>query len=321
MRPWQVGTLVATYYATSMLSSCLTKLLLVEFPFPLSVSLVQQLVASAGSTVEHSRRTGSWHGLRQWRSVTPVAGALVVAGVSYRVSLVYSPVSFAQAIKTLQPLFATALSRSLLKEQSSRGRLASLALLVVGVATATATEIAFSAVGFAAALLSGFAQALQMVLTKRLLLVGHILRMELFAAVALYTLLLLTPCWLVLDGPRLLSAEAVLRGSMGGGAVALLMLLTSLCAFANQWLGFAVLCALASPVSTAVVSTFKRVVVIVASVLWFQTPITLMHACGVGAAVVAVSMLQSGSSRALSTRTPLLPRVASEAKCGPGRAV
>ena len=309
------------YYATSMLCSCLTKLVLVEFPLPLTVSLVQQLVASTVSTAAHHRQTGSWRGLHQWRSITPVAGAIVVAGVSYRVSLVYSPVSSAQAVKTLQPLFTTALSWGLLREKSSSGRLASLALLVVGVATATATEVAFSPVGFGCATLSAFAQGLQMVLTKRLLLFSVMHRSEVFAAAALYTLLLLLPTWLLFDLPVLLSmGPPLVKGAMGMGSLASLLLLTGMCTFANQLLGFSVLCSFSSPVSTAVVSTFKRVFVIIGSVFWFMTPITKLHAFGVATAVVAVTLFQNAAATS-KLRATMLPRDAPDIKYGPVRAL
>ena len=74
-----------------------------------------------------------------------------------------------------------------------------------------------------------------------------------------------------------------------------------------------------SPVSAAVVSTFKRVVVIAAAVVYFRTPITLPHACGIGIAILGVALFQERH------RTPAellriidLPKVAATPKGADG---
>ena len=66
---------------------------------------------------------------------------------------------------------------------------------------------------------------------------------------------------------------------------------------------------LVSPVSAAVVSTFKRVVVIVAAIVWFRTPITLLHAFGIGLATLGVALYDEKHRDALSG-TPCVPGMA-----------
>ena len=76
----------------------------------------------------------------------------------------------------------------------------------------------------------------------------------------------------------------------------------------TQWLSFSVLCAVNSPVSAAVVSTFKRVVVIAAAVLYFRTPITAPHAAGIGLAILAVALFQEkADGRTAESATPHVP--------------
>ena len=294
----RVLLLILGYYAASTLTSCLTKMVLDDFPRPVTVSIVQQSIASIGGIA----RVGSVSAaLREWRAALPVAAALLLSSVLYRVSLVYNSLSFAQAVKTLQPLFATLLSAIFLRERSSARRVLSLLLLLAGVTIATTTELSFSGLGFACTVGSCFAQALQSVLSKSLLVHNRIGEEHLFACAAVYTTLMLLPLWLITDAASLLSGEPPQLVSSGA---AWLLLLNSLSNFVTQALSFSVLCAVVSPVSAAVVSAFKRVVVIGAAVLWFRTPITLPHAIGIGIAVLAVALFQEKDHRAPEVATP-----------------
>lgn len=292
--------LILSYYIASTVTSCLTKAVLDAFPRPITVSFVQQSIASIGGIV----RVGSISGaLREWRAALPVAVALLISVVLYRISLIYNTLSFAQAIKTLQPLFATMLSALFLQERSSMRRVLSLMLLLSGVAVATTTELSFSTLGFFCTLGSCFAQALQSVLSKSLLVHNRIGEDHLFACAAMYTTLLLAPLWLVADARALIAGES--PGIIESGA-GLLLMLNGVSNFLAQSLSFAVLCAVISPVSAAVVSTFKRVVVIVAAIVWFRTPVTVPHAFGVAVAVVGVALFQEKHSTAESATPHVL---------------
>jgi solute carrier family 35 protein E1 len=226
---------------------------------------------------------------------------MLLSTVLYRVSLLYNSLSFAQAVKTLQPLFATLLSAVFLRERSSTRRVVSLLLLLLGVAIATTTEVSFSAIGFVCTLGSCFAQALQSVLSKSLLVHNRISEEHLFACAAIYTTLMLTPLWLVADASSLVAGEP--PQLIGSGALWLL-LLNGVSNFVTQALSFSVLCVVVSPVSAAVVSTFKRVVIIGAAVVWFRTPITVPHAAGIALALLAVALFQEKDARSPEEASP-----------------
>ena len=148
---------------------------------------------------------------------------------------------------------------------------------------------------------SCFAQALQSVLSKSLLVHNRIGEEHLFACAAVYTTVMLVPLWLCADAASLLGGEP--PRLVGSGALWLL-LLNGLSNFVTQVLSFSVLCAVVSPVSAAVVSTFKRVVTIAAAVLWFRTPITTPHAGGVCLAILAVALFQEKETRSPENATP-----------------
>ena len=300
-RGYSLMLLIVGYYGASTLTSCLTKMVLNDFPRPITVSLVQQSVASLGGLI----RVGSVSGaLREWRAALPVAAALLMSSVLYRISLVHNSLSFSQAVKTLQPLFATLLSAIFLRERSSPRRILSLLMLLAGVSITTTTELSFSLVGFVCTVGSCFAQALQSVLSKSLLVHNRIGEEHLFACAAVYTMVMLVPLWLAADAFSLLSGEA--PQLVGSGALWLL-LLNGLANFASQVLSFSVLCAVVSPVSASVVSTFKRVVTIGTAIFWFRTDVTLPHVVGIGIAVLAIALFQERDTRSAEAATPHVP--------------
>ena len=212
----QLAATVLAYYASSVLTSCLTKELLTLLPRPLTIALLQQVVAAAVGAWDHRRRSGEpvLAYERHWHAARPASSALVVAMLAYRVSLLYNAVSFSQAVKTLQLLFSAVLARALLREALPPLRLLSLVLCLGGVGATSATEANFTPAGFALAVLSSAAQALQAVKSKQVLVRGDVGRTALFAICAFQAMLLLLPCWLVVDvAPRL-------GGGGGAGAAA-----------------------------------------------------------------------------------------------------
>lgn len=307
--------LIIVYYVSSTLNSVLTKQILISYPRPLTVSLSQQLFSSIVSIGHYHRSTGKPLNLqRHLRRVVPIALALVIGLVTYRASLLYNAVSFAQVVKSLQPLFAAAMCVVFLGERISSTRLAALFLLVGGVALASVTEVDFRFAGFFLALASALAQAVQAALSKACL-VDQAARaklspkaasptmseFELFALAAIYAMGMLLPLWVILDLPS---------SPLPGRSTLWLMLVNGACNFVTQLLSFALLCLLSSPVSAAVVSAVKRVIVVAAAAVWFGHTMTALHALGIAAAVAGVGLYQlapkdTALSRVAEQPTPL----------------
>jgi solute carrier family 35 protein E1 len=314
-----VLALILVYYVSSTLNSVFTKQILISYPRPLTVSLSQQLFSSIVSLGHYHRSTGKRLDLRRHlRRVMPIALALVIGLVSYRASLLYNAVSFAQVVKSLQPLFAAAMCVVFLGERISPTRLAALVLLVAGVALASVTEVDFRFAGFFLALASALAQAVQAALSKACL-VDQMARgklspkassptmseFELFALAAIYAMVMLLPLWAFLDLPS---------SPLPGRSTLWLMLVNGACNFVTQLLSFALLCLLSSPVSAAVVSAVKRVIVVAAAAVWFGHTMTGLHALGIAAAVAGVGLYQLAPKDAAPPRVgeqlaPLLEEI------------
>ena len=129
----------------------------------------------------------------------------------------------------------------------------------------------FRLVGFLLAALSALAQAAHAALAKQCLGSSRARplspdkrdkppsEMELFALAAVYATGLLAPLWAAVDLPRAMRPDYSTVG---------LLLLNGCCNLADKLLSFWLLCLLASPVSAAVVSVVKRVIIVAAAALW-----------------------------------------------------
>ena len=186
--------LLLVWYGTSAVTSITTKEILRSFPFPITLAVLQQLVAAAGGVVAYRASIASTcargkicedssDSSARARAVTvlPVAAVMVGSLVTYRWSLMSVSVKFVHTVKTLGPVFTILFSRVMLKERLSASRSASVVPVMVGVAITSITEAEFALVGFLAALTSTVCQALQAVLTKTLLEEGVVRRATLAA--------------------------------------------------------------------------------------------------------------------------------------------
>ena len=319
--PATVTLIILGYYAASTLNSVLTKQILTSFPRPLTVTLWQQLFSSLYSVLHFRVITGRWLDLqRHARRVMPVAVALVIALVAYRAALLQAAVSFAQVVKTLQPLFAAGVCAILLGERTPPMRLGALLLLVAGVGLASATEVAPSS-RWPATLARAHVADLRTHLPAGGLPARRIPpRSALGAGAGGACCTRQAVPWLqprqaslarqarqaaLGDGalrPRRRVRDRPTRAPVGRGRPALsrdtvpsghvrdtstphpqvdlpramrpdystvgLLLLNGCCNLADKLLSFWLLCLLASPVSAAVVSVVKRVIIVAAAALW-----------------------------------------------------
>jgi len=246
--------------------------------------------------------------LQHARSFVPVAIAMVTALVAYRWSLLSVSVSFTHIIKTLGPLFTIGFSRLLLQERTPASSCLSIVPVAVGVAITSATEAEFALVGFLAALLSTAMGALQMVLAKRLMAHGSVLKADLFLTLAVYSLLLLLP--LVLYDARQWPAIGWRRPL----AALHWLILNGVCSFVNQYTALSVLDAMESPLSHALANVLKRAAVITIAMTYTGRPVTPLHIFGVALSVFGAFFYQQASrcGKEASSGYELLPLTRSQ---------
>lgn len=166
-----LGALFATWYWSNTVFNVYNKQILKVFPFPVTCTAIQFLVATVVMVslwlvrLKKPPRVS----LALFRSTMPL-GALHAAGfLLTNMSLGKVSVAFTHTIKSTEPFFSVALTPSILGEIPTWGIVISLFPIVAGVALASATEVSFNWIGFLAAVGSNLALQSRNVLSKKLM--------------------------------------------------------------------------------------------------------------------------------------------------------
>ncbi|EPT02316.1 hypothetical protein FOMPIDRAFT_141482 [Fomitopsis schrenkii] len=156
------------YFAFNLGLTLYNKLVLVQFPFPYTLTALHALCGTLGGLI--LRRRGAYVPAQlSARS----AAALVAFSVLYAVNIAVSNVSlqmvtipFHQVVRAATPIFATALSVLLFGTQFTRLKILSLIPVMAGVALATYGDYYFTFFGLLLTLLGTFLAALKTVYTN-----------------------------------------------------------------------------------------------------------------------------------------------------------
>ncbi|XP_069173512.1 solute carrier family 35 member E1 homolog isoform X3 [Procambarus clarkii] len=196
--------LCIVWYLVSSSNNVVGKTLLNEFPYPMTVTMVQLM-----SIAVYSSPVLRWMGVRRtadisWsyykRIVIPLALGKFVASVFSHVSIWRVPVSYAHTVKATMPLFTILLARVLFGEKQTTKVYFSLVPIILGVAIATITEISFDMLGLVSALMSTCGFSLQNIYSKKVLTdtgIHHLRLLHLLGCLALFMFL---PVWVFTDG-------------------------------------------------------------------------------------------------------------------------
>lgn len=216
-----------------------------------------------------------------------VSLAHAIGSLATTVALSAGSVSFVHVIKSAEPIFQAVLSAVILKSFFSYSVYLTLIPIMLGVAVASVTELSFTWVGFIVAMLSNLFYQLRIVLSKKLILKmevdgpGKLTAANLFRVVTIVSAAMMLPVTLLLEGSSLLELRSLVseNPSLGVRELLLDVVVAGLSFYAFNEVSFWIL-DLVHPITHAIGNTIKRVVLIVASVIIFRTPMTAQSAWG-----------------------------------------
>lgn len=301
-----VLALCLAWYAASSASNVVGKLALTEFPFPMTVTMVQLLsivlYSAPAFALAGVRRAADFPRRYYWRTLVPLALAKFLTTVCSQVSLWKVPVSYAHTVKATTPLWTAALARALFGERQARGVGGALVLIALGVGVASATELHFDALGLGAALAAAALLSLQHLYSKRVLRDTGVHHLRLLQLLGRLALALFAPVWLCADGAALWAALAA--GAAPRWRLAALLAGDGALAWLQAVLAFSVLSRV-SPLAYAVASAAKRACVVGASLLLLRNPAPPLNVAGM--ALAALGVLAYHRAKLRARRTPPLP--------------
>lgn len=217
------------------------------------------------------------------RAILPASVLHLITHVSACASFGLGSVSFMQVVKAAEPACAVVLLTLFFGKRYSALTWLTLVPIVGGVVASSSSEVGFSMACFLLAMTSNVASALRGATSKNLKQDTGLEGINLYAAIAIVSTILLLPLSLLAEGRHLIPAlkaapallekhEILLFGTWHVSFVAYLVICSLFYHFYNQT-SFQALADL-TPLSHSIANTVKRVVIIVASLLVFRNPIT-----------------------------------------------
>jgi len=213
------------------------------------------------------------------KTLIPIAFCHTGVHVGAVIALGAGAVSFAHIVKASEPVVTCALNALLLGQILPLPVYATLLPIIGGVAIASMKELSFTMLALASAMLSNVSSAARGVLSKKTMSgkkIGENLDAQnLYAVLTAMSTLILIPFMLGIEGTGMFKAFADLAGTEAytSKALATLLALGGASYYAYNEVAFLAL-GKVNPVTHAVGNTIKRVVIIVASVIAFKTPMS-----------------------------------------------
>lgn len=289
-RTLQLGSLFGLWYLFNIYFNIYNKQVLKVFPYPISVTTVQFAVGSV--FVLFMWITGLYKkpkiSTSQLLAILPLAMVHTLGNLFTNMSLGKVAVSFTHTIKAMEPFFSVLLSALFLGEMPTIWVVGSLLPIVGGVALASLTEASFNWAGFWSAMASNVTFQSRNVLSKKLMVKKEesLDNINLFSVITIMSFFLLAPVTLFVDGVKV-TPSFIQSSGLNLQQFYTRSLLAAICFHAYQQVSYMIL-ARVSPVTHSVGNCVKRVVVIVTSVLFFRTPVSLVNSLGTGIALLGV---------------------------------
>mmetsp|Transcript_13352 Transcript_13352/g.37974 ORF Transcript_13352/g.37974 Transcript_13352/m.37974 type:complete len:374 (+) Transcript_13352:169-1290(+) len=330
---------IVLWYFFATFANSVNKVILGYFPYAGTLTLVQTLSGIGFSLVsmyfQRARLPKSLSLGQTLLLVTPLAMAKDFGQVTTAIAIERMAVSFVHTIKATSPVMMVFVSKALLGEEYSLEVILSLIPIITGVGLSTMSEVNFDPFGFLCAIISVIAFSLQNLYSKYLMSKYDIHYTVLVFYTSIVALFLLFPFWFAFDAGLLLYArlccwlhvpnflipgggceeESVFLhiqegreplGDRGFSWMLMLFFFSGVCHFGQVITAIAVL-ARSSAVTYAVANTFKRVFVIIASVIYFRNPVSVTNALGTFTAILGIAWYNRAKRRMRASKESVLP--------------
>jgi len=292
METLQIGTYFALWYLFNIGYNIYNKQALNVLDFPWTVATIQMatgILYFVPMWVLGLRKAPKLS-MSDIKTLIPIALCHTGVHVGAVVALGAGAVSFAHIVKASEPVVTCLLNFLFLGEVLPTSVYATLLPIIGGVAIASMKELSFTYLALAAAMLSNVSSSARGVLSKKTMSgkkIGENLDAQnLYAVLTGLSTILLIPMMLAIEGTGFFPAfkNVVSAGDFTTKSLSLLLALGGATYYAYNEVAFLAL-GKVNPVTHAVGNTIKRVVIIVASVVAFKTPMSTGSVIGSSIAI------------------------------------
>jgi solute carrier family 35 protein E1 len=277
----QVGSYFALWYLFNIAYNIYNKQALNVLAYPWTVATIQMAAGLAYFVplwVLGIRKAPKLNA-SELKTLLPIALCHTGVHVGAVIALGAGAVSFAHIVKASEPVVTCALNALLLGQILPLPVYATLLPIIGGVAIASLKELSFTWLALGSAMLSNVSSAARGVLSKKTMsgkkMGENLDAQNLYAVLTAMSTLILIPAMLAMEGTSFFSAfsQVVAKGEYTRNSLAMLIGLSGASYYAYNEVAFLAL-GKVNPVTHAVGNTIKRVVIIVASVIAFKTPMS-----------------------------------------------
>lgn len=281
METVQIGTYFALWYLFNIGYNIYNKQALNVLDFPWTIATIQMATGIAYFVpmwLLGLRKAPKLSG-SDLKTLFPIALCHTGVHVGAVIALGAGAVSFAHIVKASEPVVTCIMNFLLLGQVLPLPVYLTLLPIIGGVAIASMKELSFTVLALASAMLSNVSSAARGVLSKKTMSgkkIGENLDAQnLYAVLTAMSTLILIPMMLAIEGTGFFAA---FKGLVGAGdftnkSLAALLALGGATYYAYNEVAFLAL-GKVNPVTHAVGNTIKRVVIIIASVVAFKTPMS-----------------------------------------------
>lgn len=298
--------LCVIWYTTSALSSNTGKTILIQFRYPVSLTIIQFAFVAAyclifmSPLIQFSRLQ---YPTRSILMTTLPMGAFQVGGHMFSsMAISRIPVSTVHTIKALSPLFTVGAYAALFGVKYSLKTYISLLPLIVGVMLAFTFDVsASSPTGLFCAFGSALVFVSQNIFFKKVMPSGSqttsnkLDKLNLLFYSSSTAFVLMVPIWIFTDLPRLLSTQHDSHPHALSFTLVCHFVINGSVNFAQNIIAFVILSS-TSPVTYSIASLIKRVWVICMAIVWFSQSIHPIQGFGIALTFVGLWMYNASKS-------------------------
>jgi len=293
----QTGTYFALWYLFNIGYNIYNKRALNVLDFPWTIATIQMATGLAYFVPLWllKIRKAPKLSFDEIKTLIPIALCHTGVHIGAVIALGAGAVSFAHIVKASEPVVTCALNFVLLKEVLPTSVYLTLLPIIGGVGIASMKELSFTYLALGAAMLSNVSSAGRGVLSKKTMSgkkIGENLDAQnLYAVLTAISTVILIPLTLAIEGTNFLPAFKALvdSGDFTSKSLSTLLALSGASYYAYNEVAFLAL-GKVNPVTHAVGNTIKRVVIIVASVIAFKTPMSTGSIIGSSIAIAGTLM-------------------------------
>eukprot|EP00244_Chara_vulgaris_P002137 TRINITY_DN1362_c0_g1_i3.p1 TRINITY_DN1362_c0_g1~~TRINITY_DN1362_c0_g1_i3.p1 ORF type:complete len:480 (-),score=74.50 TRINITY_DN1362_c0_g1_i3:287-1726(-) len=287
--PVRLAIIFVLWYFFNVVFNIYNKKVLNAFPYPWLTSMLSLVAGTLFMLLSWATRIQPAPRLSKefLLALAPVAVFHTIGHVAATVSMSKVAVSFTHIIKSAEPVFSVFVSSLFLGESFSLPVYLSLLPIVAGCSIAAVTELTFNAIGFWGAMISNVSFVFRNVFSKKgLNNFKEIDGINLYAMITIVSLVYLTPMALFVEGPAAWSAGWTAGAAqIGAQQLGWWIFLQSIFYHLYNQVSYMALDNI-SPLTFSVGNTMKRVVVIVAAIIVFNTKVTPLNAIGSAVAIL-----------------------------------